>query len=87
MRLLVLILPPGETKWSIIIRRYTQPQIQFHRSNDKSQVSDKLFYVILLYNVRRVLCVLSRSFSALCESIWMMVTRDLTQVTLKKWIG
>ena len=60
----------GETKRETIIRRYTksnQSQIQFHRSNDKSPVSDKLFYVILLYNVREVLCVLPRSYSTLCE--------------------
>ena len=49
MWLLVLILPPRETEREIIIRRYTQPQIPFHRSNDKSPISDKLFYVTLLY--------------------------------------
>ena len=45
----MLILSPGETEREIIIRRYTQPQIQFYKSNDKSPISDKLFYVTLLY--------------------------------------
>ena len=49
MRLLVLILSSRATERKIIIRRYTQPQIQFHKSNDKSPISDKLFYVTLLY--------------------------------------
>ena len=57
MRLLVLILPSGETKGSIIIRRYTQPQIQFHKSNDKSPISDKLFYVIHIYKMTEKFCV------------------------------
>ena len=45
MWLLVLILSFRETEGEIIIRRYTQPQIQFYKSNDKSPISDKLFYV------------------------------------------
>ena len=49
MRLLVLILSSRETEREIIIRRYTQPQIQFYKSNNKSPISDKLFYVTLLY--------------------------------------
>ena len=49
MWLLVLILSSRETEREIIIRRYTQPQIQFHKSNDKSLISDKLFYLTLLY--------------------------------------
>ena len=57
MRLLVLVLSSGEAKWSTIIRCYTQPQIQFHRSNDKSPISDKLFYVILLYGMSETFCV------------------------------
>ena len=57
MRLLVLVLSSGEAKWSTIIRCYTQPQIQFHRSNDKSPISDKLFYVILLYRMSEKFCV------------------------------
>ena len=57
MRLLVLVLSSGEAKWSTIIRCYTQPQIQFHRSNDKSPISDKLFYVILLYGMSEKFCV------------------------------
>ena len=45
MGLLVLILSSRETEGEIIIRRYTQPQIQFYKSNDRSPISDKLFYV------------------------------------------
>ena len=55
--LLVLILPSGEIKGQIIIRRYTQPQIQFHKSNDKSPISDKLFYVIHIYKMTEKFCV------------------------------
>ena len=57
MRLLVLVLSSGEGKWSTIIRCYTQPQIQFHRSNDKSPISDKLFYVIHIYKMTEKFCV------------------------------
>ena len=59
MRLLVLILPSGEAKWLTIIRCYTQPQIQFHRSNDKmkSPISDKLFYAIHIYRMSEKFCV------------------------------
>ena len=57
MRLLVLILPSGETKGQIIIGRYTQPQIQFYKSNDKSPISDKLFYVIHIYKMTEKFCV------------------------------
>ena len=71
VRLLVLVSPFGETKRETITRCYTQPQIQFYWSNDKSPISDKLFYVILLYNVWKVLCVLPRNYSALREWIWM----------------
>ena len=61
MWLLVLILPPRETEREIIIRRYTQPQIQFHRSNDKSPISDKLFYVTLLY--------MTEKFCVYCQEV------------------
>ena len=59
MRLLVLVLSSGETEREAIIRCYTQPQIQFHRSNDKSPISDKLFRinVILLYRMSEKFCV------------------------------
>ena len=57
MRLLVLILSCRETKGWIIIRRYTQPQIQFHKSNDKSPISDKLFYVTHIYKMTEKFCV------------------------------
>ena len=57
MRLLVLILPSGETNRETIIRCYSRHQIQFHRSNDKSPISDKLFYVILLYRMSEKFCV------------------------------
>ena len=57
MRLLELILSPGETERETIIRRYTQPQIQFHRSKDKSPISDKLFYVIHIYKMTEKFCV------------------------------
>ena len=57
MWLLVLILSPGETERKIIIRRYTQPQIQFYKSNDKSPISDKLFYVIHIYKMTEKFCV------------------------------
>ena len=64
MRLLVLVLSSGEAKWSTIIRCYTQPQIQFHRSNDKSPISDKLFRinVILLYRM-------SEKFGVCCQEV------------------
>ena len=59
MRLLVLVLSSGETERETIIRCYIQPQIQFHRSNDKSPISDKLFRinVILLYRMSEKFCV------------------------------
>ena len=71
VRLLVLVSSFGETNRETIIRCYTQPQIQFYWSNDKSPISDKLFFVILLYNVWKVLCVLPRDYPTLCEWIWM----------------
>ena len=61
MRLLVLILPPRETKRKTIIRRYTQPQIQFYKSNDTSPISDKLFYVTLLY--------MTEKFCVYCQEV------------------
>ena len=48
VRLLVLILPSGETKWSTIIRPYSQHQVQFHRSNDK---------LIPIYKMTEKFCV------------------------------
>ena len=57
MRLLVLVLSSRETERETIIRRYTQPQIQFHESNDKSPISDKLFCVIHIYKMTEKFCV------------------------------
>ena len=57
MRLLVLILSSRATEGKIIIRCYTQPQIQFYKSNDKSPISDKLFYVIHIYKMTEKFCV------------------------------
>ena len=61
VRFLVLILSSRATERKIIIRRHTQPQIQFHKSNDKSPISDKLFYVTLLY--------MTEKFCVYCQEV------------------
>ena len=71
MRLLVLILSSRATEGKIIIRCYTQPQIQFYKSAHKSPISDKLFYVTLLYMTEKFCVYCQEVNSTLYESIWM----------------
>ena len=57
-------LSSGETKRGTIIRCYTQHQIQFHKSSDKSPISDKLFQINIIHIYR-----MSEKFCVYCQEV------------------